>query len=88
MAKFTEMSATVKLGLVVGLLLAFAYPERIAKARGGQGEFQLVGGRGAFLEPTDALAREPWLAVAKLGGGATIGSRHPRAAGLDSVRPC
>ncbi len=52
-----------------GLLLAFAYPERIAKARGGQGEFQLVSGRGAFLEPTDALAREPWLAVAELGGG-------------------
>ena len=51
-----------------GLLLALAYPERIAKARGGQGEFQLVSGRGAFLEPTDALAREPWLAVAELGG--------------------
>ena len=52
-----------------GLLLAFAYPERVAKARGGQGEFQLVSGRGAFLEPADALAREPWLAVAELGGG-------------------
>ncbi len=52
-----------------GLLLAFAYPERVAKARGGQGEFQLVTGRGAFLEPTDALARESWLAVAELGGG-------------------
>jgi ATP-dependent RNA helicase HrpB len=52
-----------------GLLLAFAYPERVAKARGGQGEFQLVTGRGAFVEPTDALAREPWLAVAEMGGG-------------------
>jgi ATP-dependent helicase HrpB len=52
-----------------GLLLAFAYPERVAKARGGQGEFQLVSGRGAFVEPTDAMAREPWLAVAELGGG-------------------
>ena len=52
-----------------GLLLAFAYPERIARARGPQGEFQLVSGRGAFLEPTDALARETWLAVAELGGG-------------------
>ena len=36
---------------------------------GGQGEFQLVSGRGAFLDATDALAREPWLAVAELGGG-------------------
>lgn len=52
-----------------GLLLAFAYPERIAKARGGQGEFQLVTGRGAFLESTDALARAPWLAIAEMGGG-------------------
>ncbi|HEV7383515.1 MAG TPA: ATP-dependent helicase HrpB [Phenylobacterium sp.] len=52
-----------------GLLLAFAYPERVARARGPQGEFQLVSGRGAFLDPTDALARETWLAVAELGGG-------------------
>ena len=52
-----------------GLLLAFAYPERIAKARGPGGEFQLASGRGAFLEPSDALAREPWLATAELGGG-------------------
>jgi ATP-dependent helicase HrpB len=52
-----------------GLILAFAYPERIARARGPLGEFQLVSGRGAFLETTDPLAREPWLAVAELGGG-------------------
>ncbi len=54
-----------------GLLLAEAYPERVAKARGGAGEFQLVTGRGVYVEPTDALAREPWLAVAELGGGAS-----------------
>ena len=52
-----------------GLLLALAYPERIAKARGPLGEFQLVSGRGVYLEATDALAREKWLAVAELGGG-------------------
>jgi len=52
-----------------GLLLAYAYPERVARARGPQGEFQLATGRGAFLEPTDALAREMWLAVGELGGG-------------------
>ncbi len=52
-----------------GLLLAFAFPERIAKARGSSGEFQLASGRGAYLEPTDALARSPWLAIAELGGG-------------------
>lgn len=52
-----------------GLLLAEAYPERIAKARGKPGEYQLATGRGVFLEPTDALARETWLAVGELGGG-------------------
>ena len=52
------------------LLLAEAYPERIAKARGKPGEFLLASGRGVFLEPTDALARETWLAVGELGGGA------------------
>jgi ATP-dependent helicase HrpB len=52
------------------ILLAEAYPERIAKARGKPGEFRLAGGRGVFVEPHDALAREPWLAVGELGGGA------------------
>jgi ATP-dependent helicase HrpB len=52
------------------LLLAEAYPERIAKARGKPGDFQLATGRGVHLEPTDALARETWLAVGELGGGA------------------
>lgn len=53
----------------VGALLAEAFPERIAKARGKAGEVLLASGRGAFLEPTDPLARETWLAVAELGGG-------------------
>jgi ATP-dependent helicase HrpB len=52
------------------ILLAEAYPERVAKARGRPGEYRLAGGRGVFLEPQDPLAREPWLAVGELGGGA------------------
>ncbi|MBU3969690.1 MAG: ATP-dependent helicase HrpB, partial [Alphaproteobacteria bacterium] len=44
-----------------GVLLAEAFPERVAKARGKPGEVLLASGRGAFLDPTDALAREPWL---------------------------
>ncbi len=54
-----------------GLLLAEAFPERVAKARGQLGEYQLANGRGAYLDPGQALAREPWLAVAELGGGDT-----------------
>ena len=53
----------------VGALLAEAFPERVARARGKPGEVLLASGRGASLDPTDALAREPWLAVADLGGG-------------------
>ena len=52
-----------------GMLLAEAFPERIAKARGKPGEVLLASGRGAFIDPTDTLATEPWLAIADLGGG-------------------
>ncbi len=52
-----------------GLLLAEAFPERIARTRGKPGEVLLASGRGAFLDPTEHMAREPWLAVAELGGG-------------------
>ena len=52
-----------------GLLLVEAFPERVARARGKPGEVRLASGRGAFLEPTDALASSPWLAVAELSGG-------------------
>lgn len=54
-----------------GLLLAEAFPERIAKARGKTGEYLLASGRGAVLDATDHLGREPWVAIAELGGGDT-----------------
>jgi ATP-dependent helicase HrpB len=58
----------------VGALLALAYPERIAKNRGGAaGEFLLANGRGATIDPTSPLAREPFLAVAELAGTAAQG---------------
>ncbi|HEX4741026.1 MAG TPA: ATP-dependent helicase HrpB [Caulobacteraceae bacterium] len=52
-----------------GLLLGRAFPDRIGRARGGPGEYQLASGRGARLEPADPLAREPWLVAAELAGG-------------------
>ncbi|MGX1745412.1 MULTISPECIES: ATP-dependent helicase HrpB [unclassified Brevundimonas] len=67
-----------------GLLLAEAFPERIARARGKSGELLLASGRGAFIEPTDHLAREAWLAVAELGGGDTR-DRVRLAAALDAA---
>ncbi|MFN6982266.1 MAG: ATP-dependent helicase HrpB [Brevundimonas sp.] len=68
-----------------GLLLAEAFPERIAKARGKTGELLLASGRGAVLDATDHLAREPWLAVAELGGGEAR-DRVRLAAALDGTR--
>ncbi len=51
-------------------LLALAYPERIAKARGARGQYLLANGRGANLDPTDALARASFLVVAEMQGTA------------------
>jgi len=50
-----------------GLLLAYAYPERIASARpGNNAQFQLANGRIAVAGHKDDLAHEPWLAVANM----------------------
>jgi len=51
-------------------LLALAYPERIAKARGPGGQYLLANGRGAMLDATDALAKSPFLVVAEMAGSA------------------
>ena len=66
------------------LLLAEAWPERIAKARGPLGQFQLASGRGVQMEPAEPLAKAPWLAVAELGGGAAR-DRILLAAELDPI---
>ena len=55
-----------------GSLLALAYPDRIAKNRGGGNgaAFLLANGRGGIVDPASPLAREPFLAVAELTGAA------------------
>jgi ATP-dependent helicase HrpB len=54
-----------------GSLLALAYPDRIAKNRGGGGgSFLLANGRGGNVDAASALAREPFVAVAELTGAA------------------
>ncbi len=52
-------------------MLALAFPDRIAKNRGGgSGAFLLANGRGGNVDPASSLAREPFLAVAELTGAA------------------
>jgi ATP-dependent helicase HrpB len=55
---------------VLGVLLASAYPDRIARRRfaGDGSQYQLSNGRAAVLPTEDALAGEQWLAVAEIGG--------------------
>jgi ATP-dependent helicase HrpB len=58
--------------LSTGLMLAFAFPERVARNR-GNGSFVLANGRGAAMEQTSALARAPYIAVGELTGTAASG---------------
>jgi ATP-dependent helicase HrpB len=53
-----------------GAVLALAYPDRVARARGAPGGFLMANGRGASVEPQDRLAREPFLAIAEIAGSA------------------
>ena len=68
-------------GAELGACIALAFPDRVAKRRGGDGaDWISVGGRGFKLDALSPLAREPWLAVAETQGmaaGARILSAAP-----------
>ncbi len=51
-------------------LLAYAYPDRLAKARGAPGQFLLANGRGGQVDAADALARATHCVVADMTGAA------------------
>ncbi|MBF7730953.1 ATP-dependent helicase HrpB [Pseudomonas sp. N040] len=52
----------------LGCLLAFAYPDRIARQRrAGGAEYRLANGRAAQFAEADALMKHEWLVVADLG---------------------
>ena len=52
-----------------GVLLALAYPDRIAQRRPGNApRYLLSNGRGAVLQEADSLGAADWLAVAELDG--------------------
>ena len=55
-----------------GVMLALAFPDRVARNR-GNGSFVLANGRGAALDQASALARAPYIAVAELTGAAASG---------------
>jgi ATP-dependent helicase HrpB len=58
--------------LTSGVMLALAFPDRVARNR-GDGSFLLANGRGAAVDRASALARAPYIAVAELTGTAAQG---------------
>jgi ATP-dependent helicase HrpB len=58
--------------LTTGVMLALAFPDRVARNR-GNGSFVLANGRGAAVDQASALARAPYIAVAELTGTAANG---------------
>ncbi|MEE9375332.1 MAG: ATP-dependent helicase HrpB, partial [Rhizobiaceae bacterium] len=58
-----------------GVLLAYAFPDRIAQNRGqaadGAYRFRLANGRGAQIDAIDSLAREEFLVVVEMAGQAS-----------------
>ncbi|MCA1383178.1 ATP-dependent helicase HrpB [Bradyrhizobium sp. BRP23] len=58
--------------LSTGLMLAYAFPDRVARTR-GNGSFVLANGRGASVEQTSSLARAPYIAIGEMTGTAASG---------------
>ena len=63
-------NTAIRSELSPGGILALAYPDRVAKARGTTGAFVMANGRAASVEAHDSLAREPYLAIAEVTGQA------------------
>ena len=58
----------------IGLLVALAYPDRIARRRErSERNYRLANGTGASFVQSDSLAREEWLALAEVGGAGADG---------------
>lgn len=51
-----------------GVLIALAYPDRIARKRGAGQRYLMASGAGAVLAEHDSLGKSEWLAIAQLDG--------------------
>lgn len=68
----SEKAATGEGDLSAGLMLAYAFPDRVARNR-GNGSFVLANGRGAAVDQTSSLARAPYIAIGEMTGTAASG---------------
>ncbi|MCK1299204.1 MULTISPECIES: ATP-dependent helicase HrpB [unclassified Bradyrhizobium] len=68
----SEKAATGEGDLSTGLMLAYAFPDRVARNR-GNGSFVLANGRGAAVDQTSSLARAPYIVIGEMTGTAASG---------------
>ena len=59
----------------VGHLIALAYPERIAHATDHAGNYKMSNGSMVFIDPSDSMAANEWLAIASLNLASTSSSK-------------
>ena len=67
----------------VGLLVALAYPERVAQASDAIGTYRLAGGGSVRVEQSDWLTSHEWLAVASMNASSGQAGRAFLAAPVD-----
>ncbi|UTW04122.1 ATP-dependent helicase HrpB [Amphritea atlantica] len=69
LGELSQCAVALSESALSAMLIAQAYPDRIAsQRREGGGDYQLSGGRAVRLAETDPLAKQRWLAVANCGG--------------------
>lgn len=70
----------------LGLVLSFAYPDRIARSR-GNGRFLTAGGKEVVLRESESHLRDEWIVVARSDGDATRARIHLYAPiGIETLR--
>ncbi|MCR8642711.1 ATP-dependent helicase HrpB [Paenibacillus sp. N1-5-1-14] len=79
----TDNTSTPVISDPCGLLVAFAYPDRIAQRRVSGGGYLLRNGRGAVLTQVQTISNEPYLAVAQIEDQQGAQSRIHLAAPID-----
>lgn len=67
----------------VGMLVAYAYPERIAMSINNIGGYRLASGENVMIEQNDLLSANEWLAIASLNNATTAAGRVFMAAPLN-----
>lgn len=53
-----------------GVMLAFAYPDRVGQSRGREGAFKLANGKGCVIDAAEPLSQSPYIVVADVTGKA------------------